>query len=109
MNEKSTCDKYNNQAFTDSPIKRRKSDRSDKEIEASKNSVLLGLLCACFRTSANKKKRKIKDKYESVLYLQPKEDTKEDIPVERKPDFNKSLSNGIERSSVEDINNMEHR
>ena len=91
MNEKSTTDKFARD-FPDSPhIERRKKQKEAQN--ANNDSWFLVLLCGCFRTNDKKRNSKITDKYESVVYLRPEEDSKEDIPPNRKPDFNKTLSN----------------
>lgn len=66
----------------------------------------------CCKTTPGKGSRQVEDKYESVLYLEPKEDSKEDVSPARKQEFNKTLSNDMGRNSQENalkiINNDEN-
>lgn len=108
MNDKSTCDKFHKDVCNTSPIQRKKK-ATDVNQDAKGSSLLAILLWGCFRSGARKNKFKVKDKYESVLYLQPKEDSKEDVLPARKQDFNNALSNGINRSSHEKLDNVQNR
>lgn len=103
MNDKSTADK-NMDSLVSPPIQRRKSKLIQKPPPIpKKTNCLAWLFCL---SSSNNNKIKIKEKYESVLYL-PNEDSKEEAPpmVERKPEFNKSLSSDkVNRKSHESSN-----
>lgn len=108
MNEKTTTEKVNRDNIETSPIHRRKHKNMDRSNTTENNSWLVSLLCAWFKAS-NKNKRRVEDKYESILYLQPREDSKDDTPLERKPDFNKALSSGMGKSSNDELAITERR
>ena len=102
MNDKSTQDK-NKETMISPPIQRRKSKLIKKPPPIERKT---GWMKWLFWFSSTTHKVKIKEKYESVLYL-PNEDSKEDLPnqVERKPEFNKSLSSDKMKSNSMGSNN----
>lgn len=108
MNEKTTAEKVNKDNVETSPIHRRKHKNRERSDTSENTSWFVTLLCAWFKSS-NKNKRRVEDKYESILYLQPREDSKDDTPLERKADFNKALSSGMGKNSNEELAMSERR
>ena len=86
----------------DSPPLTRKKRRVQKQSLSSK-SAFFSIFWAWFRAE-QQNSRKIEDKYESVLYQEPKVDAEEvnNLP-KRKSDFNKILSSGMSRKSPDSV------
>jgi len=97
---------YQQPERSDSPeIERRRSKQPRIDIKQAKkknksNKFFLSFIWACFSSKGNKD-RKIRDKYESVLYLHPEEEDLKQQEITRKPIFNgqASRSSGIGNNS----------
>ena len=103
MNDKATSDKIE-RGFADvSPISRRKPNKQSTPNNNNDAPWFLMLLWGWVKKSGKDRSSRVADKYETVLYPQPEEDSKEIEPADSKIESKRNLTSYKSRSSYDEV------